>query len=369
MLFPYAQCNLRQYMSRRPFRPREEILWFLEQLHGLASALKMIHDLTHEDGLAEPSSPMLQPPSPVHPGERRAGWHHDLKPENILYFWHTDPPRGNFRISDWGSGKVNTYRSGSIKTPSPNGTPTYEPPEVIVEGTTSRPHDVWSLGCVFLELLVWALIGFEAVEKLKYERFGRRDLSSASSREDDAFWQRTESQGIVLRKAVLECISILEDRIQRSQRLKPFEAVINLIKAMFNINSERRIIALNVEDTLSRICLNTQVELNDSDSTPTDNDPAIPRLSLKAPDNPPHANTLQSRSASPAYGTSIHSSPVDMYRGQGLHSRDNSATEALSPYTVTRSRNTSNASSTMSFRDAKTGPSKASSPEPAEELN
>ncbi len=373
MLFPYAQCNLRQYMRERKFRDRkEDILWFLEQLQGLASALKRIHDLTIEDDLAEPSTPMLQPASPVFPEERRAGWHHDLKPENILFFWHTDPPRGDFRISDWGSGKVNTYRSGSINTPSSTGTPTYEPPEVIVEGRTLRQDNVWSLGCVFLELLVWALVDYETVKKLKEERFGRRDLSSANSRddsrEDDAFWQRTASQRIVLRKAVLECISYLEDRIQRLQRLKSFKAVVDLIKTMLNVNRETRIEAINVEDTLSRICLRTRMEFEDSDPAATENDPAIPRLSLKAPDNPPRAKRLKTRSASSAYGPFV-SSPLDMYSERGLHSRDTSATDALSPYIVIRSRNTSNASSTMSFRDLKTGPSKASSPEPAEEPN
>lgn len=372
MLFPYAQCNLRQYMRQRRFREREEdILWFLEQLQGLASALKMIHDLTNEEDLAEPSSPMLQPPSPVLPGERRAGWHHDLKPENILFFWHTDPPRGCFRISDWGSGKVNTYRSGktSINTPSPTGTPTYEPPEVMSEGRTSRPYDVWSLGCVFLELLVWALFDFEAVKQFKKERSARRDLSAASSREDDAFWQRDESQSIVLRKAVDAIILRLEDRVKRLQRPKAFQAVVDLIKAMLNINKRERIAALDVEDTLSRICKWKRVEFEDSDLAATDDDPAIPRLSLKAPENPPRATTLHSRSVSPAYATFVSSSPIDIQSARAVHSRDNSVTDALSPVWVTRSRNTSNASSTMSFRDAKIGPSKASSPEPAEELN
>ena len=357
-------------MRENKFRnQKEDILWFLEQLQGLASALKRIHDLTIEDDLAEPSSPLLQPPSPVLPGERRAGWHHDLKPENILFFWQTDPPCGHFRISDWGSGKVNTYRSGSINTSSPTGTPTYEPPEVI-EGRISRPYDVWSMGCVFLELLVWALVDYEAVKKLKKERSGRRDLSSASSREDDAFWQRTAADGIVLRKAVLECISRLEDRIQSHQRLKSFKAILDLIKIMLDIDRERRIIALNVKDTLELICLSTQNEFEHPDSAATDNDPAIPRLSLRALENAPRANTLQSRSVSPAYASFVYASPLDMYSsGRGLHSRDASATDALSPHTANRSRNTSNASSTMSFRDAKTGPSKASSPEPAEELN
>lgn len=365
MLFPYAQCNLGQYMRQRKFRERkEEILWFLEQLQGLASALKMIHDLTDEEDLAEPSSPMLQPPSPVLPEERMSAWHHDLKPENILFFWHTDPPRGYLRISDWGSGKVNTYRSGktSINTPSPTGTPTYEPPEVLVEGRTSRPYDVWSLGCVFLELLIWALFDFEAVKRFKKERYARRDLSAIFSREDDAFWQRDESQSIVLRKAVDAYILRLEDRVKRLQRPKAFQAVVDLIKAMLNVDRGRRITALDVENTLSRICRWARVEFENSD-------PAIPRLSLRAPENPPRATSLHSRSVSPAYAAFVSSSPIDIHSGRGLHSRDASVIDALSPYRINRSRNTSNASSTMSSRDAKTGPSKASSPEPGEETN
>ena len=326
MLFPYAQCNLREYMSQEKFGGgKEDIVWLLKQLRGLASALKRIHGLTDGDDLAEPSSPMLQTPTPVLPGGRRAGWHHDLKPENILLYRHTDPPRELFQISDWGSGKINTYHSGTIITPSPTGTPTYEPPELIIEGGTSRPYDVWSLGCVFLELLVWALVDSEAVEKFKDERIDQRDLSEKYGRKDDAFWQKSKSRDIVLRKAVLECISNLEGRVKSLQSLEAFGPVIDLIKAMLNINREGRITALNVDDWLSRICLNAEVELDNDDTSTTDHDPATPRLSLRAPENQTRADTLQDRSPSPAYGMYVSSSPLDISSGPGLYSRDTSA--------------------------------------------
>ena len=354
MLFPYAQCNLREYMRDGKFGGgKEDVLWLLEQFKGLASALKKIHGLTDEQ------SPMLQPPTQgAIQRERRAGWHHDIKPENILFsiYRHTNPPRKLFQISDWGSGKINTIISGTVNTNSPTGTPTYEPPEFIIEGRTSRPYDVWSLGCVFLELLVWALVNFDAVEKLKKDRVDRRDLSAASLREDDAFWQKSESKGIVLRKAVLDCISDLEDCIQRRQRLKAFRPVVELIKAMLNINRGGRITAFIVEATLARICSTYPAELEDSNPATTDDDPAIPRSSMKAPETQP-----------PEDGKHVSSSPLDIYSGHGLHSRDISATGALSPHPVSRSQNTSNASSTMSLRNAESDPSKASSPEAVEE--
>lgn len=158
MLFPYAQCNLSEWMQQNDpqMDSTGHLLWLLEQFKGLGSALKQIHDLSVDDSV---SKPLLQPPSPTAQRDHKSGWHHDLKPENILFFYESNPPRGSFRIADWGSGKVNTYRSGSIGTETPTGTLTYEPPEIMLEGKTSRPYDVWSLGCVFLELLVWALSG------------------------------------------------------------------------------------------------------------------------------------------------------------------------------------------------------------------
>jgi serine/threonine protein kinase len=43
----------------------------------------------------------------------------------------------------------------------------YLPPESADSTSTSRPHDVWSLGCVFLEMSVWFLDGEEARQVLR----------------------------------------------------------------------------------------------------------------------------------------------------------------------------------------------------------
>ena len=352
-------------MARRKFHvdKHKEMLWLLEQFRGLASALKLIHDLSNEDAPAQ--SPRLQVSSPTLPGEQKAGWHHDLKPENILYFYDTDPPRGTLRISDWGSGKINTYRSGkTMFTFSPNGTLTYEPPEIMYEGKTSRPYDVWSLGCVFLELLVWSLWSFQEVKKFAGERKDRRDLGSQSILKDDAFWQRIEGGNVVLRGGVKSYINRLADALQ-NQDLKALQAVFELVRQMLDPRRNVRITARDVADTLSRICEQTSIEFEDDDSMDVDKDPLIPRLSLKAPDRRnsdplSHASSLSSRNMTLAYGDQVYASPVDMMSPHMRHSE-------LSPSTASRSRQNSIASSTMSIRDGRSGLSKANTPEPGEE--
>lgn len=169
MLFPLAQCNLRQYMRWIQFgAPTEKhIIWLIQQFRGLAEALKGMHDLSGAGTLQSAPDLATRPR-----GERRGGYHHDLKPENILFYKAT----GNFEISDFGSGKVQTYRSGSYNTSSPQGTPSYEPPEAAGTGGTSRPYDMWSLGCVFLELLVWAVLGFQHVEEFRKQREDRKSV-------------------------------------------------------------------------------------------------------------------------------------------------------------------------------------------------
>lgn len=84
MLFPYALCNLRQYMRRTPFDKTnsEKTLWLLDQFRGVAFALRNIHNLSDVDSPVSASTQLNTPA----PGLRRSGWHHDLKPENIFFF-------------------------------------------------------------------------------------------------------------------------------------------------------------------------------------------------------------------------------------------------------------------------------------------
>lgn len=50
-----------------------------------------------------------------------------------------------------------TSRDSIYNRKASTGDPIYSAPEYVVEGRVSRPKDIWSLGCIFLEVLIWAL--------------------------------------------------------------------------------------------------------------------------------------------------------------------------------------------------------------------
>jgi serine/threonine protein kinase len=107
--------------------------WMLQQFRGLAEALKLIHGSTELP---------------------YTGFHHDIKPQNILVFapWKDDMTESTLKLCDWGLAVMGPGNHSA----EPISIPGYWPPEAGEKGShSSQPHDVWSLGCVFLEILVW----------------------------------------------------------------------------------------------------------------------------------------------------------------------------------------------------------------------
>ena len=259
MLFPYAQCNLREYMKQTSFniKDKECLLWLLEQLLGLADALRNLHNFADPQN-SGPSSTLAA----AHPEVRKSGWHHDIKPENILYYRDIGAKHGILKMADFGSGKVHIYRSGSVNTRSPNGTLTYEPPEAKYENATSRPYDVWSLGCVLLELLIWAIFKIEEVESFAKAREARRFPDHPTDEfEDDAFWQMKEDDKFSRRDAV-DCQIRNLRKEALNHEAQPFKEVVELIEPMLDPNRHTRITALYFWDTLNRIVEQKKVDLN-----------------------------------------------------------------------------------------------------------
>ncbi|USP72781.1 Mitogen-activated protein kinase kinase kinase ANP1 [Curvularia clavata] len=108
----------------------------LTQLYGLADALSSAHEQLNIR-------------------------HGDLKPANILVFPHGDSI-GCLKIGDWGLAKTHKVRTAerASGTSMRFGTLLYEPPEAVSRSNArSRLYDIWSLGCVFLEHIIWLLYG------------------------------------------------------------------------------------------------------------------------------------------------------------------------------------------------------------------
>ena len=254
MLLPYATCNLNEYMRRRKFEPKKVkyILWLIGQFYALADAVRGVHKITKAQTTLSPLLPEAADP-------KKSGWHHDIKPENILFFPDKLSGLGTLRLADWGSGKVHDLvRSGSVHTKTPRGTPTYEAPDGhINDRAISRPYDVWSLGCVFLEILLWALFGQGAVSKFKNDRIGKRTEYEVIK--DDAFWHRDANGRVCLREAVENVITNLKARVLQHDA-QSFAEILNLTVSMLDVNPATRIKALDLYDVLQNIKIQKAIE-------------------------------------------------------------------------------------------------------------
>ena len=132
--------------------------WFISQLEGLSGALNKVHN----------------------PAPSFAAFHHDIKPANILVFSDTNEngqPVVRFKLTDWGCAVVQSVGDPpSSPRSNRNPNPSYNPPEADNDQYTSRPHDIWSLGCVLLELCIWFVKGYETLGAFRTLKFGENDL-------------------------------------------------------------------------------------------------------------------------------------------------------------------------------------------------
>lgn len=147
--------------------PGHLIDWIIKQMAGLAGGLNGIHDV-HDP---EPEEHV--------PSDQRQdfyGIHGDVKPDNILHFF-THDAAGKLVLSDFGLTRFHTKASRSQRRGNGPMSPTYASPEhhEYMCGV-SRRSDVWALGCVFTELLTWALRGPEAHRAYEETRFFEDDI-------------------------------------------------------------------------------------------------------------------------------------------------------------------------------------------------
>ncbi|KAH8699355.1 hypothetical protein GQ44DRAFT_693949 [Phaeosphaeriaceae sp. PMI808] len=137
----------------------------MKQVVGLAEALRAAHYLVDDDGRHHGASYR----------------HGDLKPHNILWFPDGDG-FGTLKIGDWSEAKEhNVDTQMRYATTAVYGTRRYEPPEVVT-GThadvRSRLYDMWSIGCIFFELLVWLLYGLDELKT--FSRFENQESAYSS---------------------------------------------------------------------------------------------------------------------------------------------------------------------------------------------
>ena len=170
----------------------------------------------------DPGSPLQLVPtieiSPAGRSEETHGenWRHgDIKPENILRF--VSPAQhdanetviGTLKLADLGRAKQHmnpTHVRSDLEIDNWH-TRNYEPPDIHVDKrrTTSRLYDIWSLGCVFFEAIVWILYGPDELVNYKTTSFER-------DRKGSFYWTKGGLAGAqVSQMAALWMNTILKD--------------------------------------------------------------------------------------------------------------------------------------------------------------
>ncbi|KAF3010440.1 hypothetical protein E8E14_000643 [Neopestalotiopsis sp. 37M] len=215
LVFPWADGNLRTFWRENPtpLVNFKFIVWLAGQLAGLTGALRAIHQYPLENGLS------------------LFGRHGDIKPSNILVF-RNQQDGVRFHIADFGLARFHSSEA-RLNLDQPKAvTPTYRPPEFDLRSPMGQKADIWSLGCVFLEMMVWVLEGYHGLKSFIYSRMATTKDSAAERKKHDAFFvlnQFDNQKGLIpsIKPSVQRCI----EQLHQAAKCSPFSHdLLNLIE-------------------------------------------------------------------------------------------------------------------------------------------
>lgn len=193
---------------------RQFICQILDQLEGISKALEFFHDFK---------------------GNKKASYRHgDLKPENILVFWANESPEdvpGTWKMADFGLAKMHETVTGKrhdCTTTSIRGwgTISYRPPETFENQkiATSRRFDIWSMGCIILQLITWLVHGMHGVKELTRRtkrKFGDHSFFWSGDYSNEGGWYN-----VTVHNEVTKLIHELRQDLQESPALLDLLAVV-----------------------------------------------------------------------------------------------------------------------------------------------
>ena len=278
IIFPCAKTNLDHYLRNPMFNSSElcagpleaSTLW--NQMLGIATALNSIMEYSVSAKESSGSSEC----------DRMIGFHFDLKPANILV-----EEDGNWVISDFGQATFIGPAGGASRVINQGGTDAYAPPEIDhLNETYSKRYDIWSLGCILLELTAFIVRGYgglygSADGEFKGLDDARRTKSLGPRGEDQRFFVKSEISGDYELKPEIK--AFMEDLCKaeraRHKRSKDFlQQVLALNLKMLEPKAENRIDIVDVVRQLGGIIQQGNLETaagNPLSITPYDGERAL----------------------------------------------------------------------------------------------
>lgn len=181
LIFNWAEADLQSFwrdINPVPKMDCPTVLWMAEQCFGIAKGLSALHNYTtFSHGRLKSVLGEFQP---THGDSSEIGScqlfgvHGDIKPQNVLSFQDISGSSryGTLKVSDFGLAESRTdpneiYKSSDKVAHSAS----YRPPESYSQnGFVGRSHDIWALGCLYLEMIAWVLGGWRLVQNFQERR-------------------------------------------------------------------------------------------------------------------------------------------------------------------------------------------------------
>jgi len=244
IIFPRAKADLKHYLrDKNPdcedlrAGPLEQCaIW--RQALGITRALGSISKIDATS--AYESDPHTKTPL--------NGFHFDLKPANILV--NSD---NTFLITDFGIARFTNANESNSRVMSLPGTDAYAPPENLnVTEKLSRKYDVWSLGCILLEITAFTVGGQRNLLNLDKARHTTR-----GNRTDHRFFQERPNTNneFELKPGVVQ----FKDSLLQAEKSRPISSrdflrqLLDLIEKMLDPVAESRLDIHSVMSTLAKI--------------------------------------------------------------------------------------------------------------------
>lgn len=238
-IFPCAKTNLGLYLREPDYRPFQNCRSIVEhpiwiQFLGLARGLHRVLD--------------FEEPNASH-SAARFGYHSDLKPANILV-----EESESLVITDFGQATFKEVAgTTSSKVVGLGGTEAYAPPEIDGHGVVrqNRRYDIWSLGCVLVEICAFVVRGNQGVLGLDRARLSKIPGTNYT---DDRFFRRMfASNSYELKPEIKLWIQQLPQSAPDTRSKSFLNDVLFLALQMLDVDVESRLISKNVCIRFSQI--------------------------------------------------------------------------------------------------------------------
>lgn len=231
-VFPCAKTNLEVYLRNSHSGPSQDPKLILEhsiwrQFLGVARGLHKVLD--------------CEEPNVGH-ARSRFGYHLDLKPANILV-----EADGKLVITDFGQATFkNLAGATSSKVVGMGGTIAYAPPEIDRRGEIkqNRRYDIWSLGCILVEICSFVVKGSHAVLELDSTRLNK---SPGTNFTDDSFFRRNpRTNTYYLKPEIISWVQRLPQSTSDARCTAFLNEVLLLALQMLNVDVDLRLTSKEV---------------------------------------------------------------------------------------------------------------------------